>query len=177
MRRASHVLKEADREAGRLNQKAQIAQRSAAANAEVKAIKDRLFHRDIEREAREKGLVATEADVKAMSVCFNQRLGKLCDGAVGAAESAHGEALLVDGTLGEAHLPLKSWYALFKHVDANGSGCIDFHELTRMVRHGLALPSAVVSDGNLKALWVALDKVRMSNSPRLCAAQMRKHIA
>ena len=59
MRRAAHVLKEADREAGRLNQKAQIAQRSAAANAEVKAIKDRLFHRDIEREAREKGLAVS----------------------------------------------------------------------------------------------------------------------
>jgi Ca2+-binding EF-hand superfamily protein len=158
MRRASHVLKEADIAAGRQNQKAQIEQRAMAANAEVKSIKDRLFHRDIEREAKEHGLTASQEEVKALSERFNDRLAKLCDGAVGAAESSHGEALLAEGTLGDAHLPLKSWYALFKHIDADGSGSIDFVELTRMVRDGLALPGSSVSERQLKGLWVALDK-------------------
>ena len=46
-----------------------------------------------------------------------------------------------------------AWYRLFKHVDADGSGQIDFAELRRMVRVELSLPSTSVKEAELKALW------------------------
>ena len=50
-----------------------------------------------------------------------------------------------------------SWFKLFRRVDVNGSGLISFDEFAKMVRSLLKLPTSLLSESRLEALWLALD--------------------
>ena len=52
----------------------------------------------------------------------------------------------------------RSWYRLFRHMDDDGSGRINFHELVDMVRTELYLKPKEMPEATLKSLWAALDK-------------------
>ena len=99
---------------------------------------------------------ASAEELRHLSKRLNARLARLCEQAGG------------DLTGGSAGGPARrqldpaqrhaSWYALFKQIDADGSGQIDFAELKTLVREGLALPASSVPEGDIRRLWVALDK-------------------
>ena len=60
-----------------------------------------------------------------------------------------------------------SYFALFKAVDADGSGFVTYDELLDVVRRELQVGRSVISDDTLKALWCALD-VDSSNQLQVC---------
>jgi len=51
----------------------------------------------------------------------------------------------------------RSWYKLFNHMDDDGSGLIDFHELEDMIRNELKVPNSLLNDEGLRCIWLALD--------------------
>jgi Ca2+-binding EF-hand superfamily protein len=52
----------------------------------------------------------------------------------------------------------RSWYKLFIHMDDDGSGKINFHELEDMIRNELRVPFSMLSEEQLKAVWRCLDE-------------------
>ena len=50
-----------------------------------------------------------------------------------------------------------TWGALFRQVDADGSGVVTFDELEDCIRGKLKIDKKTVSSKKLKALWCALD--------------------
>ena len=136
---------------------------------QCKADRDALFHRHIAREVLSSGVVTSASDLRRMSEAFNARLRKLRDTEAG----------------------FTSWFHLFKRVDVDGSGQIDFSELRQMVREGLSMSPSRLSEDALKALWVTLDKdgsgyisagefgsfIRLSEPPMITLAERRARLA
>lgn len=136
MRLGHHVL---HRDGGGGWRERLLAVRRATAE-QRKAEKDAMLNKHVARDALALGVVASDEEVRALSEAFQVRLDELRS--VEAAPGEHG---------------CSSWYSLFKRVDTDGSGLIDFEEMKRMVREGLGLAPSVVSSDALKALWVKLD--------------------
>lgn len=78
---------------------------------------------------------ASDAEVVGMAVRFLQKMAEL-----------------------EPDPNKRSWYRLFRHMDDDGSGRINFHELVDMVRTELYLKPKEMPEATLKSLWAALDK-------------------
>ena len=49
---------------------------------------------------------------------------------------------------------LRDWFKMFQHVDADGSGRVQYPELENMVRVTLSLPRKAVSEEMLAAVWL-----------------------
>ena len=101
---------------------------------ELRLEKDRMFHRDIAREMENEPRASAD-EIRELSELFN--------------------------VAQRAVVPpweMPSWFKLFKHVDADGSGLIDYDELTEVVRGILRLTEDQLSEARLKALWLALDE-------------------
>ena len=128
-----------------------MAERARVAAAERRAEKEALFNLNIHREM-EGAPAASEEDVHALSAHFNARLSELGRPVPPMQIGEGGDALpaLSGGS--------SSWYLLFKRMDTDASGQIDFREMQRMVRHELKLPPSKISDMQLKAAWMALDR-------------------
>ena len=61
-------------------------------------------------------------------------------------------------TLSLSDAPLhKTWFDMFNRVDTDQSGQIDFNEFCRFVRTELRVNVGALSEGRLRAVWVALD--------------------
>ena len=110
-----------------------VADRNRAAGDLLRAEKDKLFHRDLARAMANEPRASAE-EIAAVSALLNvaQRI------VVPAWETA-------------------SWFKLFRHVDADGSGLISYAEFVDMVRDDLQLAEAQLPELRLKALWLALD--------------------
>ena len=59
-----------------------------------------------------------------------------------------------------------SWFKLFRHVDADGSGLISYGEFAGMVRDVLKLPSRALPERRLRALCGAHLRAPIGESPR-----------
>lgn len=117
---------------------------------EVKKTKDILFNRAVARRAEAAGAVASAEEVKRMSEAFNEALNEAdADERSPPGRSGRGES-----STGEPH---GNWFTIFKLVDTDASGSIDFAELRYLVREKLGVGPATVSGDALAALWVALD--------------------
>ena len=99
----------------------------------MRAEKDRLFHRNT-LGRHEDVAAATDEEIRLLSGLFNMRMRELAEPPA-----------------------TPSWYKLYRHMDADGSGKISFTELVSMVRHELQLCSDELSVRQLKAVWLALD--------------------
>jgi len=56
-----------------------------------------------------------------------------------------------------------NWYKVFNLVDTDGSGRLDFCEMTELIRDcwsGLAIPPTQISDIEIRSLWKALDTMQ-----------------
>ena len=51
----------------------------------------------------------------------------------------------------------RSWFRLYKFMDADGSGMITFSEMTDLVRNKLMLSERSLSEEKLRTVWAALD--------------------
>jgi Ca2+-binding EF-hand superfamily protein len=60
-------------------------------------------------------------------------------------------------------------YAMFKHLDLDGSGQIDFREFGRMVRHELKISKSKLSESKLLSLWRAIDE---NENGFICAGEL-----
>ena len=99
-------------------------------------------------------------------------------GGAGETAAAHGEAAVAQGEaivevnearlktvadhvvarLDDPRLHLNgSFFVLFKQVDADGSGNIEFFEFRRAMREGLALRASLISETDLALLWDHVD--------------------
>ena len=110
-----------------------VADRNHRTGEMLRAEKDKLFHRDLAREMANEPR-ATLNEIHEMSTRLNLAQQRL----VPAWETA-------------------SWFKLFRHVDADGSGLISYAEFVDMVRDDLQLAEAQLPELRLKALWLALD--------------------
>jgi len=52
----------------------------------------------------------------------------------------------------------RSWFKLFKHMDPDGSGLISYVEFERLVRDEMYLSPDELSDGELRRVWVWIDR-------------------
>ena len=93
-----------------------------------------MFHKGIQKAMRDAPRMSAQ-EVRRMSEHFNARLVEMYE-----------------------EPNKRSWFKLFKFVDANDSGMICYTELQAMVRKQLELPPSNVPERSLMALWVALDK-------------------
>jgi Ca2+-binding EF-hand superfamily protein len=75
---------------------------------------------------------AREEEVKALAVLFRTKM--------------------------EAVLPDPSWFKLFRWMDEDRNGTIQYLELRSMVRRVLSVPRTELSEAKLKSLWKALDE-------------------
>ena len=110
-----------------------VADLNRAAGDELRAEKDRLFHRDLARSMANEPR-ASLAEITELSRALNTAMV----GMVSAWETP-------------------SWFKLFRIVDSDGSGLISFAEFVDMVRGELRLPEAELPELRLKAVWLALD--------------------
>ena len=78
---------------------------------------------------------ATEAEIQQLGVKFGRRLAEL-----------------------QPDPHTRSFFVLFKDVDRDGSGRIEYGELLSVVRFGLGIGKAELPDRALKSLWIALDR-------------------
>ena len=62
----------------------------------------------------------------------------------------------------------RTWFALFRSMDYDGSGLISYYELVRMVRTQLKLKTDVMPVSRLQRIWLSLDK---DGSGQLCAGE------
>ena len=77
---------------------------------------------------------ASPDEVQALSALFNNRLAEMYEDPA-----------------------LRQWFKLFRHMDDDNSGRITYSELARTVREELQLPPRKLPDGQLRAVWAALD--------------------
>jgi Ca2+-binding EF-hand superfamily protein len=69
----------------------------------------------------------------------------------------------------------RSWFKLFKQMDADGSGLITYVDFERLLRDQMCLSSDELSDGELRRVWVWIDRTGSGGlSPGAFAAFLRK---
>jgi len=105
--------------------------KSHAISGALKRENDQRLHRDICGDARPASL----DDLERISVMLNKRTIELIEDPLA-----------------------RSWYKLFNHMDDDGSGKIDYHELADMLRNELKVTPLVLSDEAMMSIWVALDE-------------------
>ena len=54
----------------------------------------------------------------------------------------------------------RGWYKLYRHIDADGNGRVEFNELCRVIRDHLNLDPSALSDQTIQAFWLAVDTDR-----------------
>ena len=128
------VFEEADKD--KVTRSMFLERRAKGAHQARKAEQAAMFNHAVSKAAAKSGVVASAEQVTRLSEIFNNRLTEMCQ---------------------EEDATITGWYGLFKFVDTDKSGQIDFGELRRMVRRGLDIDREEVKDDELKALWVALD--------------------
>lgn len=136
------ALVQVQRELRRAQSESAIAEaraRKRQAAQEVKSDLDRINGRDITRKLKECE-AATADEIVEISEQLNGKLAKLAGS-------------LPDGK--NATGPL--WYALFKHMDQDGSGMIAYGELREGLRQQLRLGKTDLPEARLRSLWKALD--------------------
>ena len=110
-----------------------VLERNRRAGEMLREFKDKLFHRDLAREMQNEPR-ATADDIREISLLLNVAQRSV----VPPWESP-------------------SWFKLFRHVDADGSGLISYAEFVDMVRDILRMSETEMPEPRLKALWLALD--------------------
>jgi hypothetical protein len=111
--------------------KARAAGAKSQQAAEVRAESDRMFSRGLKANA---GPPATEDEVVAVSTRLNRRMCEMVEPPATA-----------------------SWFKLFRHMDADGSGTIGWGEFGAMVRGELAVAAEELPEQRLEAVWLHLD--------------------
>jgi len=131
MRRGEAVHKEYDEQRPPWRERV-LSERQQKAGA-VRAQLDQLYHRDLKR-SMEGEPRASDDEILTLSEALNGRMAELQAGEV------------------------VSWFKLFRHMDEDGSGLIDYAEFSRMVRDELGVPPHELPERALKAVWLALDE-------------------
>jgi hypothetical protein len=108
---------------------------------EMRKAKAKRFHRDIATELANEPRATDEQVTFLASLCA-RRIAEL------AADTSSNDAPPVQAT----------WFDLFRRVDTDGSGKIDFKEFRSMVRLELGLCASQIEETAIKAVWLALDE-------------------
>ena len=82
---------------------------------------------------------------------------QLLDALAARLAARHAEMCERDVNVVSQHPATPSWFKLFREVDADGSGLIDYSEFESMVREMLNLDEEEVAERSLMAAWLALD--------------------
>jgi hypothetical protein len=113
--------------------KEMVAERNRRAGDALRQEKDQLFHRDLARSMADEPRASVD-EVTELSTQLN---------------------VAQRSVVPPWETP--SWFKLFRHVDADGSGLISYAEFVDMVRDVLRLAESQMPELRLKALWLALD--------------------
>ena len=108
-------------------------ERKRAAGAATRLEKDKLFHRDLAASMINEPR-ASESEIAELSAVLNVAQRSVVPG-----------------------WQTPSWFKLFRHVDADGSGLIAYDEFVDMVRNDLKMSTSSLPESSIKALWLALD--------------------
>ena len=82
---------------------------------------------------------------------------QLLDALAARLAARHAEMCERDVNVVSQHPATPSWFKLFREIDADGSGLIDYSEFESMVREMLNLDEEEVAERSLMAAWLALD--------------------
>ena len=52
------------------------------------------------------------------------------------------------------------WYKLYRFIDQNGDGRIEYEEVRELLRHDFRVPSTQISDAQLQSIWCTVDEDR-----------------
>ena len=118
--------------------RARVGAKAKKAASAVRAEKHFRLHRHIAKELDGEA-PATTAAVADLSRRFNERMEELQGG--DSSDEVHG-----------------AWFKLFRFMDADGSGLIDFREFKAMIRQELCLAPPDLPETEIKRLWLALDE-------------------
>lgn len=67
------------------------------------------------------------------------------------------EMLLGAMALAEPDEHARGWYKLYKYIDKDSNGQIEYHELLEVVRENLRVDTATIPDEVIQAFWIAVD--------------------
>ena len=126
--RAGETNNQAKRTAGA---RKELQQRLTLQKQEMQANYDKLVGRDINVKLRRVKAMGGE-EMDALSAFLNRRMHEVSR--------------------------VRDWYKLFKEIDGDGSGRVNFDELVSGLREKLQLPEAELPEPKLQAMWKRLDE-------------------